>query len=195
MAPPDSRQEVGGFVWAPASSVSCDTKRICGSLWKSTWLRGTVLGVHKERGEAAKRSTTYVHARYPIGKEPDGRTKFKEQKLALQTLKHKHPNKKAPNEKEKEGAPQDATANRTVPIEEPKTPQATNEKDQPSPETVATAGSASTSSMKAPGVTVHDQSWCDGDTQVNVNGPHSQHYWEDDGSVWLRERVRDDTCL
>lgn len=45
----DTRQVVGGVVWAKADSVSHDSKRIFGAALSKTWLLGKVLSVEKKR--------------------------------------------------------------------------------------------------------------------------------------------------
>ena len=87
MSPPvDTRQVVGGAVWAKAEAVSNDCKRIFGAALSKTWLCGTVLSVEKKKSnEQSKRSTTYVTASYMVG------TSAKIKQIPLQSLKASNP--------------------------------------------------------------------------------------------------------
>jgi len=49
MAPPDSRRQVSGIVWAKAEAVSRDCKRIYGAAIKKKYIFGTVLEIFKTK--------------------------------------------------------------------------------------------------------------------------------------------------
>jgi len=87
MARTDTRQVVGGAVFAPADAVSHRCKGIYGAAYKNTWLKGLVLSVSKRLSNpTAKRTTSYVTARYTVG------TETKDVELGLQRLKDHDPN-------------------------------------------------------------------------------------------------------
>jgi hypothetical protein len=99
----DPRQVVGGEVWAKAPTFSRDLKPILGNQFEKKWVRGTVVRVEKRKtSHAAKRSTTYIVARYPC-KVHDGVQQYKENELALQVLKAKDPNEATPPPTNNEG--------------------------------------------------------------------------------------------
>jgi len=88
MAPPDSRREVGGIVWAKAEAVSKDAKRIYGAGISDKWIMGTVIEVlSQKKSQQSNRATTYVRASYKIGDTT------KEKLLSLQSLKPQEPKK------------------------------------------------------------------------------------------------------
>jgi hypothetical protein len=188
----DPRQVVGGVVYAKADSISRDFKRILGNKFKNAWIRGEVLRVQKKKANPeAKRSTTYVTAKYPC-EVHDGVQHYKEKELALQTLKEKDPNEKtnppagtaAPEELPPVAAPAAPEEPPTV-AETPGTavlPTEAAAAAGPVPpataETRASAGSTSTGSTQIPVVTVNDHHWYEGNCNVDMNGKHSSKYWK-----------------
>ena len=198
----DSRVIVGGTVWARAEAVSRDFKRILGNQFKSTWVKGVVLRVEKRKAHAAaKRSTTYVEARYPCGEDREKKQLFKETFLSLQTLKDKNP--QAPDT-----LPAVPLTNTTSPDTNTTVPVATGNvqptaEDTTTPTGIANAvpevppamppltggtqGSAgsnnststtSTTGSKVPVTTSNGRHWYDGNCTVDVNGKHSSKYWK-----------------
>jgi Transposase IS4 len=198
----DPRQVVGGVVWAKADAISRDFKRILGNQFKTAWIKGAVIQVNKKKSHpAAKRSTTYVVAKYPC-EVHDGVQHYKEKELSLQTLKEKDPNAPppaptvppatttaTPATTETVEAPP-ATNATTTPATTDETVQATAT-DTTNPTTTPPAGSDATtttaatshssstsSSTKVPVVTVNGRHWYEGNCNVDVNGKHSSKYWK-----------------
>jgi len=187
MAPPDSRREVGGLVWAKADSISHDFNRTFGARHADKWLLGTVLEAYKTKKNAnSKRTTTYVTASYKVGDIT------KEKLLSLQTLQ-----------------PQDPTvvAAAPAPLAPPDNSDATNvggtnnnETPPPPPTTTTPATAAAAAATTAatggdptdgdalpqpppvgpPEVTsTHDRKWYDGNNiHSQINGPSLGKHWK-----------------
>jgi hypothetical protein len=83
MPAPDPRRQEGGTCWARADQVSCDSKRVYGSMYQTTWLKGTALQCFRKEGKS--RATTMVKARFTVGNQ------VKIVDLALQLLKDRDP--------------------------------------------------------------------------------------------------------
>lgn len=91
--PVDTRQAVGGIVWARAESVSRDFKRILGSAFSAKWIKGKVISVDKRKNNAqSKRPTTHVTGCHPCGEDESGVAMFKFEELSLQITKSADPN-------------------------------------------------------------------------------------------------------
>lgn len=82
----DPRRVVGGSVWAKATSVSNDSRRIYGVEADKEWIRGEVLEVMVHRPEGARRATTLIKAKYQVGDTE------KVKILNLASLKKENPN-------------------------------------------------------------------------------------------------------
>lgn len=150
---PDPRRAIGGSVWAKADAVSHDCKRIYGAAFASKFLCGVVLSVESIRNDGAKRSTTYVKARYQVGNDS------KEVSIPLQSLKEKDPNvaPPAPEIEEEVLATEDDATEPTMP---------------PLPEQPAVPGRA------VPVSSNHGRDWYTGVVDVNVNGPVPFRFWK-----------------
>ena len=174
----DPRQEVGGVVYAKADAISRDYKRILGNLFKTSWIKGEVLRVDKKKSNpTAKRTTTYVTARYPC-EVHDGVQQYKEKELCLQILKDKDPN--PPPELPAPAAAPTPTRE-GGPEEEELTPTAVTAEAPAAPTTEgtnATVASESSGSSTVPVVTVNGRHWYEGNCNVDINGKHSARYWK-----------------
>ena len=67
MPPVDTRRVVGGSVWAKATAISNDSRRIYGVDADKMWLHGEVTEVLVNRPEGARRATTLIKAKYKVG--------------------------------------------------------------------------------------------------------------------------------
>jgi Transposase IS4 len=199
----DSRQVVGGSVWAKAASISRDFKRILGNQFDKTWIEGKVIRVEKRKAsDLAKRSTTYVVAKYPC-EVHDGVQQYKEKEIPLQNLKDKNPNSPTVEEATPpQDEPQPPRTTQTPPMPPlPGTVQtsttgtnstatngsstSTQEGRRQTPNTTNTTGgmattttSNSSTSTTVPVVECHDRKWFEGNTEAVVNGKHSSKAWK-----------------
>lgn len=175
MAPPDPRRVVGGSVWARATHVSRDARRIYGVDADKKWLRGIVLEVLTSRPEGSRRATTLVKARYQVGDSE------KIKLINLAQLKKEDqgttgeappPAPGSPENLEQssgdmpplplgEGTPAATTANTTV------------------PGTTDTSSSTSTGSTRAPVYTCRDgREWFYGEPELPTNGQFVRKTWK-----------------
>jgi Transposase IS4 len=185
----DSRRVVGGSVFAKAEAVSKDCKRIYGALLGSTWLKGTVLEVISRRSEHAKRSSTYIKAKFMVGNTE------KVTVLSLQTLKDKDPSVVAVV------VPPEVTTQPTVEdgdppalTEQPVVTDVNEDQDAEEEEQDAEeeehlwpvadgdeeADEEVIDSIRIPRMpesTNHGRSWFEGVTDVEVNGPVPRRSW------------------
>ena len=193
----DSRKVIGGSVWAKATAVSKDCKRIYGALIESTWLEGTVVEVYSEKKDGAKKSTTKVKAMFTVGETQ------KTMSFALQSLKKINPSLVAPV-----AAPNPPAGTTTTPpsplpplgfqypIDTPTGTEAASAPPSPPPTQVSTGTassprseltsrtatsrftSSSASSAKIPIETAHGRDWFDDDTECEVNGTFMRRCWK-----------------
>ena len=180
----DPRRIPGGFVWAKATSVSNDARRIYGVDADKMYLRGVVIEPLTSRPEGAKRATTLIKAKYRVGNVE------KIKLINLAQLKKDDPNPApapvaAPPPTTTEAttteattSPQDSTNNAN---QEPTTPVPATAAPTVAPpgtvQTQATAGSNS-SSVRIPVATVHNRQWFDGETDLPTNGPFVRKAWK-----------------
>ena len=102
MPPADPRRVVGGVVWAKATAVSNDSRRIYGVDADKHWLQGQVTDVIVNRPEGSRRATTLIRAKYRVGEVE------KEKILGLAQLKKDNPVEQVPQAAV--GAPEPAAA-------------------------------------------------------------------------------------
>ena len=189
----DTRQVVGGEVWARAASISRDYKRILGNQFEKAWIKGVVLNVDKKKAnDAAKRSTTYILARYPC-EIHDGVQQYKEKLIAMQSLKSKDPAgdggegiaAPAAEEQQLPEAPTETAT--TAPPPNTITGGTPGETESVSTfsvshATVTTATSTSTGSnssgTREPVVEQNGRNWFEGNTEVEVNGKAATKFWK-----------------
>ena len=202
----DTRQKVGGDVWAKAAAISRDFKRILGNQFEKTWVKGTMISVNKKKqNEASKRSTTYVVARYPCEVQ-DGVQLYKEKEIPLQSLKNKDPNSVVPpgvddvleelaspavvNNNSLHGTaaeaggnpiftppPRAEAGNDLPPLQPPPTVGTTSTRtDERSTTTNTTASTGSTT--RTPVTEQNGRGWFEGNTEVEVNGKSTTRFWK-----------------
>jgi Transposase IS4 len=185
----DPRRVVGGSVWAKATAVSRDCKRIYGVDCDKIWLHGTVLEVLNHRPEGAKRSTTLINAKFKVGDGERVKT------IGLSQLKKDNPNppsETAPppaqnSASSPENPEQSSVTNNGVPCIPAGTPTNTTENTAPTApgtaQTSATAttnstGTASTGASQVPTVSCHGVDWFDRPTDLPTNGPFTRKGWK-----------------
>jgi Transposase IS4 len=161
MPPVDTRRCVGGFVWAKAEAVSRDAKRVYGRELDNTWLRGTVLEVlTNKRNESSKRTTTYIKARYMVGRME------KEAIIPLASLKRTDPKQEVQDSVTNTGCDRD---NVSMPRAEQEVPIAPPEPLLPPPQNNSTIEPVSCN---------NGRNWYDGITDVALNGPVQERFWK-----------------
>ena len=197
----DPRRVVDGSVWAKATAVSNDSRRIYGVEVDKLWIHGTVLEVLVSRPDGARRATTLIKAKYMIG------TSEKVKVLGLGQLKKENPQGQvAPpivpatgDASSQENLEQSSSDNGTPPV-------ATAPNDAGIPGSTETGTSDrsnnTTSSRGVPVATCHGVEWfADPNTEFPVNGTFVlKEDLEDDGSVqrsrvhsWLRSKEGNQT--
>ena len=175
----DPRRIVGGSVWAKATAVSNDSRRIYGVDADKHWLRGEVVEVLVSRPEGARRATTLIRAKYKVGESE------KEKILGLAQLKKDDPSL-VPS-MVNDGAVMPALDNHdngnvsppTIATTASTAPQAENAPPG-STETVGTGTSSGTSaSGRIPIATCHGIEWyIDPNTELPVNGNFVRKTWK-----------------
>ena len=174
----DPRRVVGGSVWAKATAVSNDSRRIYGVEVDKLWIHGTVLEVLVSRPDGARRATTLIKAKYMIG------TSKKVKVLGLGQLKKENPQGQvAPpivpatgDASSQENLEQSSSDNGTPPV-------ATAPNDAGIPGSTETGTSDrsnnTTSSRGVPVATCHGVEWfADPNTEFPVNGTFVKKTWK-----------------
>ena len=175
MPPVDPRRVVGGVVFARATAVSNDSRRIFGVDADKLWIQGEVLEVLVNRPEGARRATTHIKARYKVGDSE------KVKIILLSQLKKENPASVLPNSEN------DAVMPPLAPAENSERPSANNDASE-SPEgtdsaTTAPAGSggsrSSNGSLRVPIASCHGIDWyVDPNTELPVNGTFVRKTWK-----------------
>ena len=204
----DPRQVVGGEVWAKAPAVSRDFKRILGNQFEKTWVRGIVVRVEKRKtSDAAKRSTTYIVARYAC-EVRDGVQQYKEKEIAMQVLKGKDPNAATEGNNGEDAVSVGAatapgntntTTNNSEDNAMPPLTGGGGVLNTPTPvvvggggeqqipmtaattttiESTGTSSSTSTASTRVPVTESNGRQWFEGNTDAEVNGKPSAKFWK-----------------
>ena len=171
MPPVDPRRVVGGTVWAKATAVSNDSRRIYGVDADKHWLRGEVIEVLVSRPEGSRRASTLIRARYRVG-EVD-----KDKILTLGQLKKDNPVEQAPAPVEQTtvaaAAPVAATVQASSGDGSSRETPDTTAPAASQAETTGTTASESTtgSNGRVPVANCHGTQWfIDPNTELPVNG-------------------------
>ena len=179
MPPVDPRRVVGGTVWAKATAVSNDSRRIYGVDADKHWLRGEVIEVLVSRPEGSRRASTLIRARYRVG-EVD-----KDKILTLGQLKKDNPVEQAPAPVEQTtvaaAAPVAATVQASSGDGSSRETPDTTAPAASQAETTGTTASESTtgSNGRVPVANCHGTQWfIDPNTELPVNGTFVRRTWK-----------------
>jgi hypothetical protein len=175
----DPRRIVGGTIWAKATHVSRDCRRIYDVEVDKLWLKGTVMEVVVNRPEGSRWATTMIKAKFVVGNG-------KRVKVIIGLAQTKKDNLNPPTEEAAASSPKNLEQNRNgPPPHPPNTPPVDVKPMHPQvPETVQTQASASTASTghsTVPVATCHGIDWCaSGD---KLRAPKAAGHAEQDGTV------------
>ena len=183
MPPVDPRRVVGGSVWAKATSVSNDSRRIYGVDADKHWLHGVVVEVLVNRPEGSRRATTLIKAKYRVG-ESD-----KIKILGLAQLKKEDPaSVAAPVEGGPVLAGQATSLVNTEPSSNGEVPANESPPSNTAPSAAQVPGTEGTSQSetsslasggRSPVVTCHGVDWhLDPNTELPVNGTFVRKTWK-----------------
>ena len=177
MPPVDPRRVVGGSVWAKATAVSNDSRRIYGVDADKHWLRGEVVEVLVNRPEGARRATTLIRARYKVGDS------VKDKILGLFQLKKEDPSVQtnAASNLPPPATTNNGAVNLSPPTDDASTTAPTGTTQAPgSSETTETGTSGDSSSTARIPVSVnHGIEWfTDPNTELPINGTFVRKTWK-----------------
>jgi hypothetical protein len=171
----DPRRVVGNPIWAKAMHVSRDCRRIYGADVDKLWLRGEVLEVMVSRAEGAKRSSTLIKAKYPVGNGE--RVKI----INISQLKKDDPNPPSPAPVMAAEAEIPAGSHKNLEQSSSTTRNTPNQvatTTRAEPGSVQTHGTSSTGSSQQPVAKCHGMEWYDSNTEAPTNGPFPRSPWK-----------------
>ena len=176
MPPVDPRRVVGGVVFAKATAVSNDSRRILGVEADKLWLQGEVLEVLVNRPDGARRATTHIKARYKLGDSE------KVKIILLSQFKKENPASVLPNPENGVVMPPLApTVNQEQSLANNNTSESPAEgTDAATTAPAASSGSSnSTGSLRVPVASCHGIDWyVDPNTELPVNGTFVCKTWK-----------------